>query len=73
MKYWEMIADEIHRSGWSYGYTTTVDMETGRVVWVADAHRSDGQKCVVHAGDILTAFMELQSDTVRIGRTDEDS
>jgi hypothetical protein len=33
----------------------------GRTIWIADAHRSDGQRFVVRAGEKLTAFVELDS------------
>ena len=29
--------------------------------WIIDAHRDDGKRFVVHAGEKLTAFMELES------------
>ena len=32
----------------------------GRTIWIADAHRDDGQRFVVHADEILTAFLELE-------------
>jgi len=35
-----------------------VDWE-GRTIWIVDAHRDDGQRFVVHADEILTAFLEL--------------
>jgi hypothetical protein len=38
----------------------TVDRE-GRTIFVADAHRGDGQRFVVHADEKLTAFLELES------------
>ena len=28
-------------------------------MWIVDAHRDDGRRFVVHADEILTAFMEL--------------
>ena len=31
--------------------------------WIADAHRDDGKRFVVHAEEKLTAFMELESAT----------
>ena len=31
-----------------------------RAIWIADAHRSDGKRFVVHADEKLTAFVELQ-------------
>ena len=33
----------------------------GRTIFVADAHRDDGQRFVVHADEKLTAFVELES------------
>ena len=35
---------------------------TGRLkIWIADAHRDDGKRFVVHADEKLTAFIELES------------
>ena len=53
----------IHRlseAGWSWGCVATVDAN-GRTIFVADAHRGDGQRFVVHADEKLTAFIELES------------
>jgi hypothetical protein len=33
----------------------------GRTIWIADAHRGDGKRFILHADDKLTAFMELES------------
>jgi hypothetical protein len=33
----------------------------GRTIFVADAHRDDGKRFVVHADEKLTAFLELES------------
>jgi hypothetical protein len=33
----------------------------GRTIWIADAHRDDGQRFVVRADERLTAFLELQA------------
>ena len=33
----------------------------GRIIFVADAHRDNGKRFVVHADDRLTAFLELES------------
>ena len=38
----------------------TVDRE-GRTIFVADAHRGDGQRFVVHADEKVTAFLEMES------------
>jgi len=32
-----------------------------RTIFVADAHRDDGKRFVVHADEKLTAFVELES------------
>ena len=40
MKYWEIIARNLKRRGWSYGYVSVVDSK-GRTIWVADAHRGE--------------------------------
>ena len=60
MKYWEIIADNLSKAGWSLGWVSAVDLE-GRTIWIADAHRDDGKRFVVRADDKLTAFMELES------------
>jgi hypothetical protein len=33
----------------------------GERIWIADAHRDDGKRFLVHADDGLTAFLELES------------
>ena len=60
MKYWEIIADNLKKRGWSYGYVSAIDSE-GRTIWIVDAHRGDGKRYVVRADELLTAFMELES------------
>ena len=59
-RYWEIIADSLSKAGWSWGCVATVDRE-GRTIYIADAHRDDGQQFVVHADEKLTAFIELES------------
>jgi hypothetical protein len=48
------------KAGWSYGYASALDCE-GRKIWIGDAHRDDGKRLVVRAGELLTAFLELES------------
>ena len=60
MKYWEIIADNLSKAGWSWGCIAAVDRD-GRINWVADAHRKDGKRFVVRADEKLTAFLELES------------
>ena len=59
MKYWEIIADNLHNTGWSLGWVSAVNRE-GRTIWIAEAHREDGKRFVARAEEILTAFLELQ-------------
>ncbi|MGC1323820.1 MAG: hypothetical protein WA849_16690 [Candidatus Udaeobacter sp.] len=59
MKYWEIIADNLSKAGWSWGCVSAID-SSGRTIWITDAHRNDGgNRCVARANEKLTAFMEL--------------
>jgi hypothetical protein len=60
MKNWEVIADDLSRAGWSWGYVSAIDSH-GRTMWIADAHRDNGKRFVVRADEKLTAFLELES------------
>ena len=42
------------------GCVAAID-SNGRTIFVADAHRDDGKRFVVHADEKLTAFVELES------------
>ena len=53
MKYWEIIADNLSKAGWSWGCVSTVDLQR-RTIWIVDAHR-DGERFVVRADEKLTA------------------
>jgi hypothetical protein len=58
MKYWEIVADNLKKRGWSLGWALTVNRD-GRTIWIVDAHRGNGRRFVVPADEKLTAFMEL--------------
>jgi hypothetical protein len=60
MKYWEIIADNLSKAGWSMGYVSAID-SNGRTIWIADAHCGDGKRFVVHAEERLTAFIKVES------------
>ena len=60
MKYWEIIAESLSKAGWSWGCVSAID-SNGRTIWIADAHRDDGKRFVVHADEKSTAFVELES------------
>jgi hypothetical protein len=36
--YWEIIADNLSKAGWSWGCVATID-SNGRTFWIADAHQ----------------------------------
>ena len=58
MKYWEIIAYNLKKRGWRYGYVSAID-SNGRTIWIADAHRDDGKRFIVRADEILTAFVSV--------------
>jgi hypothetical protein len=41
-KYWEIIADNLSKAGWSWGCVAALDSR-GRTIWIVDAHRDDGR------------------------------
>ena len=43
------------------GVASQQSILTGQRIFIADAHRGDGKRFVVHADEKLTAFLELQS------------
>jgi hypothetical protein len=59
MKYWEIIADNLHKAGWSHGYVSALDRK-GRTIWVVDAH-GYGNRFIVRSDEMLTTFFELQT------------
>jgi hypothetical protein len=63
VKYWEIIADNLKKRGWSWGCVSAVDRE-GRTIWIVDAHREDGKRLVGRGDEKLTAFLELESRIV---------
>src|SRR6266480_3861829 len=48
MKYWETIADNLSKAGWSWGCASAID-SNGRTIWIADAHRDDVRRFVAVA------------------------
>jgi hypothetical protein len=67
VRYWEIIADNLSNAGWSWGCVSAID-SLGRTIWIADAHRDDGKRFVVHADEKLTAFLELERAVCRYPR-----
>jgi hypothetical protein len=62
VKYWELISDNLSKAGWSLGWVSAIDTE-GHTIWIADAHRCDRNRFVVHADEKLSAFLELERVT----------
>ena len=60
VKYWEIIADNLSKAGWSWGCVSALNSD-GQTIWIADAHRDNGKRFIVHADEKLTAFIELES------------
>jgi hypothetical protein len=60
VKYWEIIADNLKKAGWSWGCVSTVDSNR-RTIFVADAYRDGNHRFIVRADEKLTAFLELES------------
>jgi len=58
VKYWEAIADNLKKAGWSLGYVSATD-SNGRTIWIVDAHRNDGKRFVVTTDEKLTAFLGI--------------
>src|SRR5437899_8410108 len=50
VKYWETIADNLSKAGWSWGCVSTVD-SNGRAIFIADARHGDGNRFVVRADE----------------------
>jgi hypothetical protein len=65
MKHWETIADNLSKTGWSWGCVSAIDSQ-GQTIWIADAHRGDGKSFVVHADDKLSAFAELERQVLMV-------
>jgi hypothetical protein len=65
VKHWEIIADKLHKAGWSLGWVSALDRQ-GRTIWIVDAHRDDGRRFIVRADEILSAFVELERQVLTV-------
>ena len=54
----EVLGDNLSASGWSWGCVSAID-SNGRTIWIAGAHRDDGQRFVARADEKLTAFLGI--------------
>jgi hypothetical protein len=39
----------------------SIEADYGRMIWIADAHRDDGNRFIVRADEKLTAFLKLEA------------
>ena len=65
MKDWEVIADNLSKAGWSWGWVSAID-SNGPTIWIADAHRGDGKRFIVHSDEKLSAFVELERQVLTV-------
>ena len=65
MKYWELVADRLSKAGFSWGCVSTINF-SGKTIFVADAHRDDGRRFIVHADKKLSAFAELEREVLTV-------
>ena len=67
MRYWEIIADNLSKAGWSWDCVSAIDPR-GRTIFIADAHRDDGKHFVVRADEKLRPFSELELNRAALQR-----
>ena len=65
MKYWEIIADNLSKAGFSWGCVSAVDSQ-GQTIWIVDAHRDDGRRFIVRADEKLSAFVEHERQVLTV-------
>jgi hypothetical protein len=51
----------IPKAGWSLGYVSAVDSQ-GERSGIADAHRDNGKRFVVHTDEKFGTFLDLESE-----------
>ena len=56
---WELLLNQIAKAGYSYGYTSYVDIPTGKQYFVVDAFRDDGPRIAVAKPTMTEAVQEL--------------
>ena len=58
VNYWEIIADNLKKAGWSQGWVSAIE-SNGRTIWIVDAHRNDGKRFVVRAVSLFPLVPSL--------------
>ena len=67
VKYWEIIADNLAKHGWSWGLGS-ISAGDGMTIFVADAQQDDGKRLVVRGHELLAVFVELEERALRSDR-----
>jgi hypothetical protein len=60
---WEIVADKLSATGWSWGYCSAVTRDGWR--WIVDAHKGGGCCYIVESDELLGAFVELEATLLR--------
>ena len=63
-KYWEIIADNLSKAGWSWGCVSAID-SNGRTIWIADAHRDEGSLVLVRLVHVALLIVNADNCGVR--------
>jgi hypothetical protein len=64
VKYWEIIANRLSASGWSWGIVKARDRNAGEL-FIVDAHHAERYgRFVVRSDELLTAFLELEAQAI---------
>ena len=58
MNYWNIIANNLSKAGWSLGWVSAIDSQ-GQTLWIVDAH-GYGKRFIMRVEEILTAFLGLE-------------
>ena len=74
VKYWELIADNLSKAGWSWGCVSAIDRE-GRTIWIVDARRevkrfASKEIPVAWSARLHGRIFEVVTATVRGSRRD---
>jgi len=65
VKDWEVFADNLSKAGWSWGSISALD-SVRRTIWIADAHRDDGKRFILHADEKVSTFVELERQVLTV-------
>jgi hypothetical protein len=55
MKYWEIIADNLSKAGWSWSCIAAID-SNGRMIWIAEFDVANGTASVALCGSSQPSF-----------------